>query len=361
MVKAKGRRRLSMWGALPPYLGGKRRLCPLIFRELDRILARRFWPDLTLLDGFMGGGSVSLYAKAQGLRIVATDIAERSIIVGRALIENSSTRLTREDILSVAADNGDQSGRIERGYVPHVFTRAQARLLDRILAQAEKSRDATRGSLLRLLAIRVALLAHPMSSVRRGTIHRLTTGEFESITPSCLRDYVDGLRLGRPDRLWQLAEVINGGVFQGEARVVKCDIVESLPAIEADVAYFDPPYPGVASYEKEYRTIDEILEGTCLPKSPFSAKGGASMLNTLFERADHIPVWILSLGNAEVTLEELEQQMRRHGREVRSAAVKYMHKASVATEDKRRANREFILVGWKPDADLVKRQGRNAI
>ncbi len=198
-----------------------------------------------------------------------------------------------------------------------------------------------------------------MSSVRRGTIHRLTTGEFENITQSCVHDYVDGLRLGRPDRLWQLAEQINGGVFQGEAKVMKTDIVEILPTIQADIAYFDPPYPGVASYEKEYKIIDEILEGSSLPVSPFSAKGGAFMLDHIFDNAGHIPVWILSLGNAEVTLEELEQQMRRHGREVQATAVRYMHKASVATDEKRRQNREFILVGWDPDAPLLKDQRRD--
>ena len=303
----------------------------------------------------MGGGSVSLYAKSQGLRVVATDIAERAMVVGRALIENNRVRLTREDILRVAAGNGDPPGTIERKYVPSVFTLAQARLLDRILAKAGEARDATKGALLRLLAIRAALLAHSMSSVRPGTIHRLTTGEFENITESCVHDYIDGLRLGRPDRLWRLAQQINGGVFQGEAKVMKADIVQALPKIEADVAYFDPPYPGVASYEKEYKIIDEILEGSSLPVSPFSAKGGASMLDILFDRAGHIPVWILSLGNAEVTIEGLEQQMRSHGREVRATAVKYMHKASVASEEKRQQNREFILAGWDPEAPLLQR------
>lgn len=70
-------RKLALWAALPPYLGGKRRLCPLIFREVDRLVPRCHWAGLTFLDGFLGGGSVSLYAKAQGFRVVATDIAER--------------------------------------------------------------------------------------------------------------------------------------------------------------------------------------------------------------------------------------------------------------------------------------------
>ena len=34
-----------MWSALPPYLGGKRRLCPLIFREIDRVIPKEgAWP-----------------------------------------------------------------------------------------------------------------------------------------------------------------------------------------------------------------------------------------------------------------------------------------------------------------------------
>src|SRR2546427_4617648 len=73
-------------GAAPPYLGGKRRLCPIIFREIDRVIPCEHWQGLTFLDGFLGGGSVSLYAKAQGFSVVSTDIAARSIVIGDALI-----------------------------------------------------------------------------------------------------------------------------------------------------------------------------------------------------------------------------------------------------------------------------------
>ena len=343
-------RKLGLWSALPPYLGGKRRLCPLIFREVDRLLPRRFWPGLTFLDGFLGGGSVSLYSKAQGFRVISTDIAERAIVVGQALVENNRVRLSREDVLRLAAPTDDPPGRIERDYAPRVFTRAQALLLDRALATAASTGDRAKGALLRLLAVRVALLAHPMAQVRGGTIHRLSTGEYESITESCLYHYVDGLRLGRPGKLWELAQQINSGVFQGQARVYKASVLEKLPEIEADVAYFDPPYPGVMSYEKEYRIIDEILEGQSRPTSPFTARDGAEMLDGLFERARHIPVWILSLGNAVVGIEELEAKMTRFGRATRAIAIKYQHLPAVATAEKKEANREFLVVGWDPEA-----------
>lgn len=340
------RRKLAMWSALSPYLGGKRRLCGLIFREVDRLLPRRLWSGLTFLDGFLGGGSVALFAKAQNFRVIATDIAERSIVVGKALIENCRTKLAYEDILRLVAPSDTPPGQIEQNYAPNVFTRPQALFLDRALAQAEEARDVAKGALLRLLAIRVAMLAHPMSQVRGGTMHRVESGEYEAITNSCVHHYVDGQRLTRPAKLWELAQQINAGVFEGAGKVFKANVLDVLPINKIDVAYFDPPYPGVMSYEKEYKIIDEILEGRSRPTSPFSAREGASMLDEVFEAASRVPVWILSLGNAVIGANELEAKMVRFGRLTRSVEVKYQHLPAVATDEKKKTNREFIVVGW---------------
>jgi len=346
-------RRLSLWSALPPYLGGKRRLCPLIFREVDRLLPRRHWPECTFLDGFLGGGSVSLYAKAQGFRVVSTDVALRSIAVGDALIGNSRVRLTREETLKLAADPGGPAGAVEARFAPGTFTREQARFFDRTLAAANETADRTKAALLRMLVIRVALLAHPMSQVRAGTIHRLTTGEYESITESCLNHYVDGMRLTRPDKLWEMAQHLNAGVFAGEGTVLRQSVIEALPTLEADVAYFDPPYPGVMSYERQYKVLDEILEGSVRATSPFTARDGASVIDRLFERAVHVPIWLLSLGNAVVSIDELESKMTRLGRRTKAIEIDYQHLPAVATADKKATNKEFLVVGW--DAAAVER------
>jgi len=358
--RARSRRKLTFFGALFPYLGGKRRLCPLIFREVDRLLPRRHWPGRTLLDGFLGGGSVSLYAKAMGFKVVATDIAERAITVGRALIENSRTKLTREDVIRLLTPNGEPAMRVEQTMVPSVFTANVARLIDRALAQARVTPDPAKAALLKMLAIRVALLEHPMSQVRKGTIHRVASGEYESITESCVHHYVEGLRLTRQERLWALAEQINAGVFQGEAEVVKESVFDVLPRVQADVAYFDPPYPGVMSYEKEYRVIDEILEGVTRPTSPFTAKDGAAMIDGLLASAGHIPIWILSLGNEVVTLGELEEKMKRLGRETHALEIKHQHLPAVAKEEKKRANREFLVIGWDPACIKIAGDGPGA-
>jgi 16S rRNA G966 N2-methylase RsmD len=284
--------------ALPPYLGGKRRLCPTIFREIDRVLPRKHWAGRTFLDGFLGGGSVSLYAKAQGFSVISTDIALRSITIGHALIANSTQKLSRADVDRVLCIPETVVKWNARRFVPSVFPANVGLLLDRLLYAASEAWVRPKAALFRMLAIRVALLAHPMSQVRAGTAHRVTTGDWEAITPSCLKHYVDALRLDTPAKLWHLAQKTNAGVFQGSGEVRQGSVLDLLPTIQADVAYFDPPYSGVMSYEKEYRVIDEMLERTTRETSPFTARDGAAMIDTLLERATHIPIWVLSFGNA---------------------------------------------------------------
>jgi len=334
-------------------LGGKRRLCPVIFREIDRIISRRRWRELTFLDAFLGGGSASLYAKAQGFRVVATDIAERAIIIGRALIENSRVKLTREDVLRLLKPHDRPAGRVESTMAPSVFTQSQARFIDTALSIASEAGDSAKAALIRLLALRMALLCHAYAQVRKGTIHRISTGEYESITESAVYHYVDGLRLTTPTKLWDLAQQINAGVFEGRATVIKRSVLEAIPEIRADVAYFDPPYVSVMSYEREYKVIDEILEGASRPTSPFTVKGGQAMLDILFERALHVPVWVLSFGNAAVGIDELEAKMARHGRRTRAITLRYLHLPAVATEAKKRENREFLVIGVDPEAPLL--------
>ena len=74
------------------------------------------------------------------------------------------------------------------------------------------------------------------------------------------------------------------------------------------------------------------------------------MIDTLFERATHIPVWLLSLGNAVVTIEELEAKMLRFGRQTRTLEIRHQHLPAVATEEKKATNLEYLVVGLDPVA-----------
>lgn len=118
--------RLKMFDALLPYFGGKRKLCPVIFKHITKYLPREKWQGAVFVDAFLGSGAVSLYAKAQGFKIIANDIAERSFIAGKALIENNHTLLTESDIYRLFMTGSESSHFIEQELVPDVFTRVNA-------------------------------------------------------------------------------------------------------------------------------------------------------------------------------------------------------------------------------------------
>lgn len=352
-----GRRKLGIWASLPPFNGGKRRLAGLIFGAIDRVVPRASWPSLTFVDGFLGGGSISLFAKAQGFgKVVGIDIARRSVVVGEALIANSRVRLTPGDVTHVLAQRVGGPGLVERELVPDAFTTSQARVIDNALALAAESGDAAKAALLRLLAIRIALAAHPFSYARCGTIGKMTTGEFESITASALPQYVRGLRLATFPQLWDLAERINHGVFEGCGEVHQGDTLELLPRTKADLVYADPPYAATRGYEAHYKVVDQILGETTRPTSPFTALTGAGMIDTLLERAKHIPIVVLSFGNETVSLTELEQKMVRHGRATRALVIPYARLAALSKGEKRGRDRELLVLGWDPDSALLRRE-----
>lgn len=342
------KRAASFHVALPPYIGGKRRICPLIFREIDAVIPRRHWPGLRFLDAFMGGGSVSLYAKAQGFHVVSCDIAQRSLIIARSLVANSRIKLRFEDIAAVALDTKHEAGPIETAYVPKTFTREQARLLDRIMWEAARSKDAVRGDLLRMLSIRIMLMTHPMARPRSGTIDRLADGQYESITPSCIKQYVDGLRLTTSKRLWEIAQDINAGVFNGLGEACPGDSFQTLREEPADVVYMDPPYPGTQSYEGYYYVLDEVFEGKKKGKNRMSDVDGVEMVHDLISIAQRFPVWILSMGNALIQGKDLEALASEGGRSATAIEIPYVHSANLRSEEAQADNREIVLVSWNP-------------
>ncbi len=335
----------SPWGpfrALPAYLGGKRALCRLIFALLSTAIPRDHWSGLTFVDPFLGGGSVSLFAKAQGLRVLCNDLALRSAAVGRALIANSSVTLNQADLLALLREPSDPCPRLaEQRYSPAVFPRRHALLLDRILHNLQSFSEPKR-SLSLLLLVKWALRIQPMSMLRGTDARAAFAGDLDGVSPRRLGHYLGGERLLTPNAWLLLAEEVNSGVFPGRGEAFQEDALAFLGSSGGDVVYLDPPYPGTTSYEREYAVLDDLLEGVTRPASAFSRS--SDMLAGLFAACRHVPVWLISLNNSALGLEELSDLVRRHKKEVRALEVPYCHLGSIASEEKNATNREFLIL-----------------
>ncbi len=336
---------LAMFRALPAYFGGKRRLTGEIFRSLPSpAQAPR------LLDAFCGGGSVSIYAKAKGYQVIANDIAERSYIVAKALIENIAVKIEPEDVLRLFIAHPDQNHFAEMELCPDVLTSKQAKFLDTAVANAKSMPEPKRWLML-LLVVKYVLRMRPMGNFGAKTIiHQMEAGDWQEINPNYVKDALNRKINCHPSKIAQaIAHEINRGVFaNGQANQAHCmDIFALLPTVQADIAYFDPPYAGTLAYETALKPLDDFLRGHAEPaeKSVFSQSDAVRFLDQMFDRARHIPVWAISYGNAKLNLDDLVAMIRRHKRVVEARELHHVHCTGLASAESKAANREFILIG----------------
>lgn len=328
--------------ALPALLGGKRALVPPIFGLLATRIERVRWPELAFVDPFVGGGSVSLAAKRFGFRVTCNDLALRSAAIGRALIANGSTTLSEADVAVLLREPAGPFAHVaaER-YYPSAFPLAHARLIDRALHNLASFPEPVR-SLATVLLVKWMLRIQPMSMLSGTDAKAAFGGDLDRVSPRRLGHYLRAERLLGATAWRALAAEVNAGVFPGRGAAHQADCLNFLSHVRGDVVYLDPPYPGTTSYEREYVVLDDLLEGTVRETSRYSRSPAS--LPELFAACAHIPVWLVSLNNAALRLDELTAMVRRHRPVIRSLEVPYRHLASIASEVKNAANREFIIL-----------------
>ena len=334
--------RWAPFRALPAYLGGKRRLAPIIFALLNGAVPRDCWRDLTFVDPFLGGGSVSLFAKAQGFRVACNDLALRSAAIGRALIVNGSTKLGAEDLAALLRrPEHAYLHTVSERYSPSIFPQAHAALLDRVMHNLQEFEEPLR-SLAILLVVKWALRIQPMSMLRGTDARAAHEGDLDRVSPHRLGHYMNAQSLLAPHAWRALADDVNAGVFPGRGKASQRDTLDFLADVNGDVVYLDPPYPGTTSYEREYAVLDDLLEGK--KRAPSRYSQSKEMLPELFAASAHIPVWLVSLNNAAMAVEEFVSMIKKHRRDVRALEIPYRHLASIASEAKNEENREYIVL-----------------
>ena len=332
--------------ALPPYFGGKRKLCPRIFREVARVHPPETWSSLRLVDPFLGGGSVSLYAKAHGFGVLCGDVAQRSVIIGKALIENDGVSISDDDVLRLFVPAVDNRHLIETSYVPDCFAEATAKFLDNAFAAIDLVSDGMKRYLLRLLLIKYIYWMRPHSKFSSpGAFNRPFAEERWDDIKSTYKHAIRANASHPLPALQHLAKDINRAVARGaqSCRAMQGQALETIRASAgADILYLDPPYGGTLSYEEEYRIIDEIL-GERHESSAFSGRDGLDYLVALLAECQAHPLWVISYGNAVVDLQTVTTAIERF-RPAHAIEIAYSHMTAVATKEKREANREFIIL-----------------
>jgi hypothetical protein len=274
------------------------------------------------------------------------EIAERSAIIGRALIANDSVRLDAEDVLRLFVEQPGAGDYMQRHAAPDNMTPDAARFLDNAWAAAAAFADPTKRALARLLVMKYLFWLRPHSKFSSPNAFNrpFVEGRYDDIKAT-YKAAIAANAAHPAAALERLRRSINVAVFRGAQACTahRRDAREAVVATAgADVLYLDPPYAGTLSYEKEYRLLDGWLEGM-RETSPYSADCGLAEFGEFLGLCGSHRLWVISYGNAVASLDEVRGVIEQF-RPTRAVELAYVHMGAVATREKREANREFIIL-----------------
>lgn len=287
----------------PQYLGAK---------YIHRGWIAQYIPNDTrvALDAFSGSQSIAYLLKQLGKKTVTNDFMEFNNEIGKALIENPGLKLTKEDtnILFSENSNPKEYNLMETLFSDLFFTRKEAAFIDSFRSNVERLDNQYKKAL-------------AFTVMCRSMTRKVTMGHFahtQALVYATNPDRVKRNRsLIRPlkELFMELLPEYNAAVFDNkeENRSYNENILDLLPQLQGvDLVYFDPPYCNShADYQSFYHLLETFVvywkdklfvNGTKRyePKrySGFDKNSEAvANLKLMFERAQHIPIWLVSYNN----------------------------------------------------------------
>lgn len=284
----------------PQYLGAK---------FIHRGWIAQFIPEDadTILDAFSGSQSIAYMLKQLGKKVVSNDFLSFNNLIGKALIENPGYTLDRQDLDILFSGNSDP---MEFNLMQKLFSGLFFIPEDAAFA------DSFRSNVHRLDNVYKQALA--LAVMCRSMTRKVTMGHFAHT--QALVYAADPARIKRNRSLirplkelfMELLPEYNAAIFDNGKENISYNenVLDLLPRLKGiDLVYFDPPYCNShADYQSFYHLLETYVEywkdkqfvngiKRYEPKkySGFDKNSEAlANLRLMFERADHIPVWLVS-------------------------------------------------------------------
>jgi len=201
------------------------------------------------------------------------------------------------------------------------------------------------------LLIKYIIAMRPVGNFgARTIIKQVQDRQWDDINPHFLRNAAIGNICLHPLQILERLRMnVNRGVFDnGRGNLVfQKDVFEFLSEIDqADIIYLDPPYAGTSSYERSLKDLDSIITGRIIKPqvSVFSGKRAMEFLESLFDACQRFPIWAISYGNAEISLDDLTVLVRKFKQEVFAQEFEYAHLAGLSGEKLRKRDKEYLII-----------------
>lgn len=291
------------------YMGSKNKIIFDIWEQLSKLKFE------SVVDGFAGSNVVGYFLKSKGKKVITNDFMAFSYINSKAIIENSTERLSNEDVVFLLKENKN-NGFIQNTFRDIFYSDAENEFLDRVRQNISELDSQYKTAL-------------ALSALVRACVKKRSRGIFTFVGER----YNDGrldMKKSIKEHFIESIDIFNRAVFHNGQRNESYNNRSEQFSIQADLIYLDPPYFTPKSdndYVRRYHFVEGLVrnwEGLAIQehsivkkfesfKSPFAKKETAySAFDELFRKNQNSIIAISYSSNSLPNKEELIEMLGKY-------------------------------------------------
>lgn len=325
------------------YMGSKSKLLSHIWEA-----SSKFNFD-SVIDLFSGSGVVSYMYKSHGKAVISNDYMAMGGVITKALIENSSTTLSKFEAQNLMDDSIDTDDFVLNTFKGIYFSDEDNHFIDVVRANIAQMENPYKKAI-------------ALEALIRTCVKKRPRGIFTYVGDR----YNDGrkdLQKSFQNHFLDAVDIINEAVFDN-GMICKSYNMDSLKLKErADLVYIDPPYYTPKSdneYVRRYHFVEGIArdwkgvtiqEHTKTKKfksypTPFSTKDGAAdAFDTIFKQHSDSILIVSYSSNSLPKMDEMIKLLKKYKTSVDVIPVDYKYSFGTRDTVKRNDVQEYIFVG----------------
>ncbi|MCA9766680.1 MAG: DNA adenine methylase [Carnobacterium sp.] len=321
------------------YIGNKRKI-------VDWIVDNFPIKEGKVLDLFAGGSSVSFELKKRNFEVTANDALYASLVVNKALIENKTTTLNKNDIEKALKRDTDINLREKLRWLDNnLFYETEVDELAQLVSYSKKITGYKKfvlQSLIRRAMIRK--LPYSRMNIDWRNIVKLRDEEYSYKKYGRKRAYHNE---SFENHILKDLDSYNEAVFDNgkNNKAIQMDGLEAIKKYgNVDLIYIDPPYPGTMNkYNEFYGTFDQIYNKNIEYTDLTSSSNFLIYLENLVEEASKKAKYLaLSLNSRSVpNINEVENLLEFYG-EV--TVLEKKHSYQVSGKENKKENYEILAL-----------------
>ena len=301
----------------------------------------------SVFDAFSGGGSVSYFSKAKGLKVISNDILKINYFISKALVENSEVKLDFEDI-DLIFSGTPKEGFMFNNYSEIFFFPKECKELDLYRENIDKLSSEYKKALALILMRRAMIRKMPYSrfNINWEKIVELRNEKLSYEKYKRKRAYHNQ---SFKTHFLENINDYNRAVFDNEKNNLSLneDVFDAIEKFQADIIYLDPPYTGTMNnYFGFYGMLDEYIEGKKI--EPFGnnfidKKTSIDLFDKLFSKLGNFKYWYLSYNNSSYpTKEILVELLGKYSDNIKIIERPHIYK--ITGKENKKSNIEYLFI-----------------